>query len=99
MRDYTFGVAGLSQDVEQLVVGQEEKARENSALGLQVIVESILHTVESFVCFVEARKKVFVVHDDDCKRIAEDFRHGRTKHLVNSSEFPDVKSDACQRWM
>ena len=39
-------VLGLGQDLEQLVVGEEEEAREGEALPLEIVVEALLDLVE-----------------------------------------------------
>ena len=46
---HTGGVLGLGQDLEQLVVGQDVEAREGEALGLQVVVQPLLHLLQQLV--------------------------------------------------
>ena len=53
MRLHGLNILGLGQDFQELVVGQEVEPREAHSLGLQVILQILLHLLESLVTLLE----------------------------------------------
>mmetsp|Transcript_55132 Transcript_55132/g.95782 ORF Transcript_55132/g.95782 Transcript_55132/m.95782 type:complete len:224 (+) Transcript_55132:8480-9151(+) len=48
---------GLTEDLQQVVVGEEEEARESKPLCLEIVVQSFLHQLQLFMCYRELVKK------------------------------------------
>ena len=53
VRLHGLNILGLGQDFQELVVGQEVEPREAHSLGLQVILQILLHLLESLVTLLE----------------------------------------------
>jgi hypothetical protein len=92
MRYHSLGVPCFGQDVQKFIIRQKVKARENCSFGLQVVVESFLNTLKSFVCFCKAGEKILIIHHNKCEGVAEHFGHGDAEHFVDGSEFPGGQS-------
>ena len=46
-------VLGLRQDGQQLVVGEEEEAREGESFGLEVVVELLANEVQHLIALLQ----------------------------------------------
>ncbi len=68
MRLDVHGVLGLSQDLQQVIAGQEVEARELLALVLQVVLQALLDALQLALQICEA-----IQHTWGCTRL-----HART---------------------
>ena len=45
----SLGVAGLREDLEELIIGEEEEARKDKPLGLEVVFQTLLNLVQELI--------------------------------------------------
>ena len=54
---HSQGVPGLGEDLQQLIVGEEVEAREDEALGLQVVLQALLDLLQKRVVVLKSLQK------------------------------------------
>ena len=52
-------VAGLREDLEEFIVGEEEEAREDKPLGLQVVLQTLLDLIQERVVLLECLQEAW----------------------------------------
>ena len=52
-------VAGLRKDLKEFIIGEEEEAREDKPLGLQVVLQTLLDLIQERVVLLECLQEAW----------------------------------------
>eukprot|EP00965_Chrysotila_dentata_P002959 95741-Pleurochrysis_carterae.AAC.5 len=86
MRLHAQRVLGLRQDLQQLVVGEEEEAREGETLRLEVVVEPLLDQFEQPVGLLPRAEQPLLRSGDEHARFGGGVGHGLAPDPVDVRE-------------
>lgn len=79
-------VLGLGQNVEQIVIRQEEEAREEQLFGVQILVKLFLHVFDRFIAVFQVLESAVLVASVKNYWVSLRLRHDNAPHFVHRGE-------------
>ena len=84
-------ILGIGQDLDELIIRQEEEAREGEALELEVVVQALLDLVQLRVGVLDVLQQRGALHNVHDARVCHDTSHDATPQGIHTLELATLR--------